>query len=87
MSFNYENQKRRDLWSAIYVLKDGIVKMRERNKLEIELRITMDEELKLLHEKQELENIRRESLKKYVLLKDRLKTVSDSLSKQQQPKQ
>ena len=79
MSFNYEKQKRGDLWSAIYVLKDGIVKMRERNKTEIELRITMDEELKLLHEKQELDNFRRESLKKYVLLKDRLKTVSESL--------
>lgn len=55
MSFNRQEQRYRDLWSAVSVLKEGVATIRQRGRKRIDLELAIKEKENLLSEKKQLE--------------------------------
>ena len=80
MIFNHKEQKNRDLWAAIEILKNGVAIIRQRGAKQIELRSIKKQEEILLKEQEELENqAKRIKIKNALIVRRKIKDNSKAL--------
>lgn len=88
MLFNHQEQRYNDLWAAVEILKNGVGKIKERGRKELDLILAMQEEDSLLSEKKEItEHCKRIKIKNALSISSRFKDILKALSENRQYQQ